>query len=292
MSQDQSRIAVLFAVVCESARLYEALGDDRAHRRIAQCADAMATAVAAHKGRVVKTADAELLAVLPDADSAYQAASDIMEAQRSDTLSVRVGFNIGPVIEDAGDVFGDTVNLAARVAALAWPGEALMTDEAACSLSVQNRGGTRLLNRETTVKGKSAPITVHEIAIPDEDMTVMAGLGADRPRGDTLLGLDYGGRRLTVAGETGKITIGRVDDNDLVVPDTAVSRHHATIVGSRGSFYISDLSTNGTYVQTDGRAPLLLKRDKLQLTGTGSISLGRTPGGNAEHLIWFEQLPA
>lgn len=290
MSNKETHIAVLFAVVCDSARLYETLGDDHAHRRIADCAKAMAATVAAHDGRVVKTADAELLAVLPDADSAYLAASDIKDARGSGGLPVRIGFHVGPVIEEAGDVYGDTVNLAARVAALARAGEALITDEAVRALSARNRNGTRLLDRETAVKGKSAPITVHEIAIPDQDTTMLAGLAASPQKHNTRLALKYRDRRLIVGGHTGNITIGRVEDNDLVVSDTAVSRLHATIEGRRGHFHIKDVSTNGTYVQEGGCAPLLLKREKLQLTGTGSLSLGRTPSTNPENLIWFEQL--
>lgn len=290
MPNEGTHVAVLFAVVCDSERLYEALGDDRAHRRIADCARSMATAITARGGHVVKTADAELLAVLPDADCAYLAASDIKDAQLSGALPVRIGINVGPVIEHDGDVYGDTVNLAARVAALARAGEALITDEVVRGLSALNRQGTRLLDRETTVKGKSAPITVHEIAVPDEDMTMMAGFGPGARQLGTTLGLDFQGRRLIVGGRIEKIAIGRIDDgNDLVVPDTAVSRHHATIECDRGHFHLGDRSTNGTYVQADGRAPLLLKREKLQLTGSGSISLGRVPGGNRENLIWFEQ---
>lgn len=291
MSNNDTHIAVLFAVICDSERLYETLGDDRAHRRIAGCAEAMATTIAAHGGRVVKTADAELLAVLPEADSAYLAAFDMMDAQWPGGLPVRVGFHVGPVIKNAGDVYGDTVNLAARVTALARAGETLITDEAVRNLSARNLEGTRLLDRETTVKGKSAPITVHEIAVAHEDMTVMAGFATSPRQSEARLGLLYKDLRLSVGGRAEKITIGRVEENDLTIPDTAVSRRHATIEGRRGHFEITDISTNGTYVQADGRAPLLLKREKLQLIGSGSISLGRTPDANLENLIRFEQTP-
>lgn len=290
MSYEDAHVAVLFAVVCDSERLYETLGDDGAHRRIAACADTMASTIGTQGGRVVKTADAELLAALPDADAAYRAAFEMNDSQLPGSLPLRIGFHVGPVIEDAGDVFGDTVNLAARITALARAGEVLITDQAVSALSERNREGTRLLDRETTVKGKSAPITVHEMVIPDQDMTVMAGFAASPRSAEARLSLEFKGRRLTVGGDTGKITIGRVDENDLMVPDTAVSRRHATIEGRRGHFHISDASTNGTYIQADGRAPLLLKREKLQLTGSGSISLGRVTAGNAENLIWFKPI--
>lgn len=289
MPNDETHVAILFAVVCGSARLYETLGDEGAHRRIAGCAGAMAATISARGGRVVKTADAELLAVLPGADSAYLAAFDMMDEQWPGGLPVRIGFHVGPVIENAGDVFGDTVNLAARIAAMARPGETLITDDAVRGLSAPHREGTRLLDRETTVRGKSAPITVHEIALPDQDMTVMGGFAASPRQSEARLLLAYKDRRLSVGGHAEMITIGRVDENDLTIPDTAVSRRHATIEGRRGHFEITDISTNGTYVHADGRAPLLLKREKLQLTGSGSISLGRTPETNSENLLRFKQ---
>ena len=292
MSHKDTQVAVLFAVVCDSERLYETLGDDRAHRRIADCAEAMASAVAAEAGRVVKTADAEMLAVLPDADSAYRAASGILDQQDSGMLPVRIGFHVGPVIDHDGDVYGDTVNLAARVMALARTGEGLVTDAAVRAMSAVNRNGTRLLDRETSVKGKALPITVHEVVRLDQDMTMLGAFAAAPERRDARLGLEHRGHRLTVDGRAGKITIGRVDDNDLVVPDGAVSRLHATIEARHGHFHISDISTNGTYVQADGSPPLLLKREGLQLTGSGAISLGRAPDGNDDNLIRFEQLPA
>ena len=292
MSNKDTQVAVLFATVCDSERLYETLGDDRAHRRIAECAEAMASAIAAEGGRVVKTADAEMLAVLRDADSAFRAASDILDRQASGMLPIRIGFHVGPVIVDAGDVYGDTVNLAARVMALARAGEGLVTDAAVQAMSGANRESTRLLNRETSVKGKSLPISVHEIVRVDQDMTMLGAFTAAPQRRVARLGLVHKGRRLTIDGPAGKITIGRVDENDLVVPDEAVSRLHATIEARHGHFHISDISTNGTYVQAEGQAPLLLKREGLQLTGSGAISLGRAPDGNDDNLIRFEQLSA
>jgi pSer/pThr/pTyr-binding forkhead associated (FHA) protein len=45
------------------------------------------------------------------------------------------------------------------------------------------------------------------------------------------------------------LTIGRAADNDLVIPDSRVSRHHARIVGRRGTLVYADLgSTNGSRV--------------------------------------------
>lgn len=49
--------------------------------------------------------------------------------------------------------------------------------------------------------------------------------------------------------EHGAITIGRANDNDVPIPDNAISSHHAKIFTYREASYIEDLnSTNGTYI--------------------------------------------
>lgn len=59
--------------------------------------------------------------------------------------------------------------------------------------------------------------------------------------------------------DSGVVTVGRADDNDLVVPDPEVSRHHARLVLGAAGWVVSDLgSTNGTWVNGEAveRAPV------------------------------------
>ncbi len=75
-------------------------------------------------------------------------------------------------------------------------------------------------------------------------------------------------RHLTVDG--GPYTIGRSDDNDLVVPDPLVSRHHARLVPRNGRLVLTDLaSRNGTRV--NGRAvrdAVLGAGDRIEIGGS------------------------
>jgi pSer/pThr/pTyr-binding forkhead associated (FHA) protein len=69
--------------------------------------------------------------------------------------------------------------------------------------------------------------------------------------------------------------LGRAKDCDLRVMGARTSRHHARIVYRHGKFVLIDQSTNGTYVQPEGGAQvLLLDQEEYPLAGAGSISLG------------------
>ncbi|MEM7504962.1 MAG: FHA domain-containing protein, partial [Pseudomonadota bacterium] len=52
------------------------------------------------------------------------------------------------------------------------------------------------------------------------------------------------------------------------------SREHARVECRRGKFILTDQSTNGTYVQTE-EGPAYLRREELQIGGSGKIALGR-----------------
>ena len=97
----------------------------KAHRR--ELAD---PAIAAHRGRIVKTTGDGLLvefASVVDAVGAAVAVQRSMLARNADVaedkrIVFRVGINVGDIIFDGGDIFGDGVNVAARLEALCEPG--------------------------------------------------------------------------------------------------------------------------------------------------------------------------
>src|SRR5438552_18385402 len=78
---------------------------------------------------------------------------------------------------------------------------------------------------------------------------------------------------------TGKVTLGRKPDNDIVIADESASRLHAEIVQDTGSdsVTIRDLgSTNGTFVNRERLdRPLALKIDDQIRIGQHTLSVGR-----------------
>mgnify|MGYP001811673274 CR=1 FL=1 len=77
-----------------------------------------------HGGRIAKLMGDGALVVLPSACAAVEAALDVQRAlaEMPDCPRVRIGINLGDVIEDGTDIYGDGVNLAARLEAIAPPG--------------------------------------------------------------------------------------------------------------------------------------------------------------------------
>jgi adenylate cyclase len=122
--------AILHADVVGFSRL---MGEDEAgtHRALGELRRAVDPLIASHRGRIVGTAGDSLLADFSSVVEALNCAVEIQRAARaindpipSDRrLELRIGVNLGDVIvDDGGEIFGDGVNIAARLQALAQPG--------------------------------------------------------------------------------------------------------------------------------------------------------------------------
>ena len=103
-------------------------GDETAADLSAALVAAARTALAAD-GRLVKTLGAAVLCAAPNPTSAIRFVEDLVEKTQEITLFplLRIGLHHGPAIERDGDFFGTSVNIAARVTALAAPGQILAT---------------------------------------------------------------------------------------------------------------------------------------------------------------------
>jgi TolB-like protein/class 3 adenylate cyclase len=113
--------------------------EEGTHTRLtALLANAVEPAIAEHGGRVVKYTGDGFLAEFPSAVEAVRAARHFQDSVRDFTageaedkrLVFRVGINIGDVIVEAHDIFGDGVNIAARLEGIAEPGGICMSSSA------------------------------------------------------------------------------------------------------------------------------------------------------------------
>jgi TolB-like protein/class 3 adenylate cyclase/Tfp pilus assembly protein PilF len=95
-------------------------------------------AVAAHRGRIVKTVGGEMLVEFPSAVDAAQCAVEVQRGMAKQNAAVpqdariefRIGIHLGDVMIDENDIFGDGVNIAARLEKLAEPGGICVSDDA------------------------------------------------------------------------------------------------------------------------------------------------------------------
>jgi len=288
-------LAILFADIAKSTHLYVTLGDKAARHLIVSCISLMADVSARHKGTVIKTIGDEIMCTFPTADSAVEAAIDMHQGLEELPIPDRPGFpppNIyvgiqwGSVIQEGNDVFGDAVNVAARMVAMAKQRQIITTQDTIDVLSQEHQGSARVVDK-TTVKGKSGEMLIYEILWEKEDATVMVEDSFDAMTINARLELKFHDNLIQVDHHRPSATLGRQSHNDVVVNDNRVSRSHARIEYRRGKFILVDQSTNGTYVQIQGRKNITVRRDEAQLLGSGIISLGREIDPESPLLIYF-----
>jgi len=190
-------------------------------------------------------------------------------------LGIHIGCNFGAVLEKAGDLYGDTVNLAARVAGLAKVGQIITTADTVEKLPPVLAERARRLS-SAPVKGKQNAVSIYEFLWRDtEDLTAL-GTRTDHGRVARLL-LRYEGREWNFEGP-GELSIGRDGACDIVVGDRKASRQHARIERRRDKFVLADHSSNGTWVQFAGeKEEVILRREELMLRASGIIGLGHSP---------------
>jgi adenylate cyclase len=146
--------------------------EEGTHALLRPSLDAVTELIAAHGGSVVNYAGDAVLADFPMATSALACAFDIqkMDAGKnsgeSAAIRYRIGINLGEVILDRDDVFGDSVNIAARIQGLAHPGGICITQTALSSVGQKLNHKVEDLG-EKPLKNIAAPVRVFRIA--DED---------------------------------------------------------------------------------------------------------------------------
>ena len=283
-------LAILFSQISGSAPLYESLGNRKAMGVVSKAMTGLKAAVKKHQGIVVKTVGDELIARFASTDRALLAASAMQAASRGQPngLALKVGFTFGPVIEDKQDVFGDTVNLAARLAAMANPKQILTSRQAVDGLSPFLRSTCRSLYT-TNVKGKVEKIVVFEaIWHQDKGTTVVGDAGEEAAQVLVTLKLSWRGKVWNMGEALNSVIAGRDPAADILLPGDKVSRQHARIFLRGGKFVLADQSANGTYVQMQHRAEILLHREDFVLLGAGRIGLGQSVADIGEDAIAFE----
>ena len=291
MSPADSAFAVLFADVSGSTRLYEKLGNAEALGAVARCLDLVRAVCDGRGGRVVKTIGDELMTVFRSVDDAVEAAAEAQAKLRElppiggIRLAMRMGFEFGPAIEAAGDVYGDSVNVAARMVALAKAGQVITSSETVAALSPWLRGRFRELD-SLTVKGKSQDIRICELLWQEsaDELTALSTRPKSQP---AKIWLRLGEREIELGESQGGLTLGRDLQCDVVISDRMASRMHARIERRRDKFVLIDQSSNGTYVAVDGEKAILVRREELVLRGRGQISFGHAvQADDSEVLIY------
>jgi class 3 adenylate cyclase len=281
-------VAILFADVVGSTHLYEALGDERARETVQQCLKVMREATEQFGGTVIKTMGDEVMATFPSADDAMNAASQMQKRITSTPdpdangphVAIRIGCHFGPVVVEDRDIFGAAVHTANRMTSQAKAGQILTTAVTVQQLSGEWRALARQID-VATVKGHSGEMALFEVLWQPEEATSMLPSinwtgAAAQPAAGSRLRLRFRGQEL-VLGESSRTaaSMGRADENDVVIKGNLISRVHARIDLRKNRFVLVDESTNGTFIQRDDGEEVYVRRDSAELTGSGVIGMGR-----------------
>ena len=294
IGESGTKRAIIFADVCDSTGIYESVGDERALALINRLFAQLEKKVKALDGTVVKTLGDGMVCQFRDPDAALRAAGQMMAAAARTPsagerkLEIRVTATWGPVVTKGGDVFGDTVNVCARLQALANPQQVLTTREMVQALSPRMRRSCRELY-PAKIRGRATEVIVYEsVWRADPDLTEM-NLAKESPRGAVwILKLTYGGDSFTVDPSSAAVRLGRDKANEVVVASTLASRVHARIFSKDGNYFIADQSSNGTFVMVDGNArEVRLRREEALLGERGWIGLGKPASSHGAHVLRY-----
>jgi adenylate cyclase len=289
--------AIMFADIAGSTRLYNQLGDSLAELLISARLTTMQAITVKHHGRIIKTIGDEIMCQFPSAEDAALAATEMHLEKNTggdiSALEIRIGMHFGSTICKDGDIFGDAVNIAARMAAIAKANQTITTETFINLLSGDVKSRTRLFDT-ARVKGIDAEIKIYQVLWEENNVTAFATAHhiqqISLANVTIVFKFNNEERYYTDSEFTAPVSIGRDDSCDIAVDAAYASRSHLKLEFRRGKFVLIDHSTNGTFVKFNHQDEIFIRREELPLLGEGYISLGEIyKHGNSSN-IYFSVL--
>ena len=284
---------VLFADLAGSTQLYQQVGDTSAFKLVDQLVSTLRRLVELHNGAVIKHTGVGVMAVFQNPDDAARVSMAIHEKLRDSHIDVehpllpRIGFQHGAVIQSESDVFGDTVNCAARLCELSSTGRALTTAETAAQLSVDWRNMLQAVPPRV-LRGGSNVAELFELRSDSfGDVTILHSSVSTGREEVGELRLEYQGQLYSVNADRPIIRIGRDRHADIYVSDQRTSRRHATVELRVDKFVLTDRSSNGTWVLMDNEKEFMASREEVLLYGNGVFALGGSTENNPCRIAFF-----
>lgn len=297
MDETIIRQAVLFADISGSTRLYERYGDDIARADVAACLEVLTGVAERCGGRVAKTIGDEVMCVFANPARAATAASEMHEALqeaseagrfRTGTLRIKIGWHYGAVYTDEGELHGEAPVTAQQVIRMAKAGQVLTSGAALAALPAAFKRGARFVDN-VDAEAYSGKLEVWDL--PWEEGDDLTKVGSQSPLGGVIvhkrMTLEHGPEKSVLDASRPTVTLGRGDDNDVVVLGRFASRVHARVSWRHGRFHLRDDSTNGIVLITADGTHTRLHREETMLPESGSFCLGATPEEDPGAVVTF-----
>lgn len=299
MTSAQRRMIVMFADVSGSAGLFERLGDTEAMHAVERCLKRMKRSIDGYRGRTIQIVGDELLAVFETAEDACLAAID-MQQRISDLppvsglkLTIRIGLHAGMVIDEGDKLKGDVVTNAARIAGIARRDQILCSSVLAGELPESTVINVRPMPELGSIPEHGESLPLFHIHWTANEMGGYShstfGPQSTPPASDRLC-VRYHGKAFLLDSKTPVLTLGRDLGNKLVIEDRKASRQHARIEKRKDGYFLVDVSTNGCFVTIGKRPEKLIRRQDIQLEGSGRICFGCSSNDASADGAEFEHL--
>src|SRR5437016_1730666 len=182
----ERRLAAIFAAdVAGYSRLIGADEEGTLMRLTSHRRELIEPKIAEHQGRLVKTTGDGVLAEFASPVKAVRCAIDVqhgMAARNADIpegkrIEFRIGINLGDVVVEDGDIYGDGVNVAARLEGIAEPGAVYISRAVRDFVNDQTEMALEDLG-EKPLKNIAKPVRVFRIAAPDRAVAAPAAAGS------------------------------------------------------------------------------------------------------------------
>ncbi len=175
--QETRDLTFLFTDLQDSTAMYASIGDVFAFDLVRLHFDTLSAVARRRRGEIVKTIGDALMARFRDPADAVQAALEMFERldnfnrMNATKLALKVGIHRGDAIVVSGrqgtDYFGQTVNIASRIGAIATPGEIVLSDAVHQGSSVPPLlAGYQVREEQASLKGVSGEVLVHRLRPP------------------------------------------------------------------------------------------------------------------------------
>lgn len=302
MTQKTLTKTIMFADVSGSARLFERLEDKEAATAVERCIKRMEHSINGFRGRTLQVAGDELQALFDTPEDACMAAID-MQLRVADLppisglkLTIRIGLHCGEIVEQFNTALGEAVNTTARITGMARVDQILASHRLADKLPSNCQIYLAPLSGISAIREGKELIDLVQIDWQShEEYQRKHGQPANATpstgqKTTERLCLRYRGKAFLLDDKTPSLSLGRDPSSKLLIQDRKASRAHGRIEKREGNYFYIDSSTNGSFVSFLGQMEVLLRKDEIQLLGSGRICFGSSRNDPLADFADFEYL--